>query len=515
MIGESLYEFFVSTQGDLNALMSQTSYFYKCHAMEVSEKNSDVVVDNEPKAAEEESKKPEPAGLNKDHLKINYKSAKTYKDGENYSLDEDITTKNSVNILDAGLSLIDTIAGMVEGVRDNLYVNEYIMTTFPNIVGSNIDVKKELTALQQKRMEYNATTAGVEYILIGGYDSSANILLVDAELLGIRTIFNTAAIFTDVAKVNQATAIAGAISGPFAPLVTVGLLLAWAVAESALDVVHLKDGEEVPLFKNGKDWYLSVEGAVAQCVDQIAEVVGKEAQSILSSIKSHFKNTTKEVIYDVYNNASGTKEQIINNAISDAKGEVGQLATQMADNVGGNEKCSNVINDISKEFDEAAEQVKGEISNWGDKILVDARDQAIKVVNESLDTAFDQIQDGTDEAFKGLSEEIKESLKGNIPIGEVTSTGNTATVKLNYEDYLRILLLMMSQKNKMERVQSLIQANMIHGGNKTFKMEDSSVAIWADMECEIRYLFMSNAILPANVKRDGRMTFTVHSARSY
>ena len=515
LIGESIYLFFSSAQGDLNALMSQTSYFYKCHSMEVNVKNGDVVVDKEPKTEKEENKKPEPADLKAEHLAIAYKSTKTYKGGEDYSLDEDITTKNSVNILDAGLSLIDTIAGMVEGVRDNLYVNEYIMTTFPNIVGSKIDVEKELTALQQKRKDYNATIAGVEYILIGGTDSSANVLLVDAELLGIRTIFNTAAIFTDVAKVNQATAIAASISGPFAPLVTVGLLLAWAVAESALDVVHLKDGEEVPLFKNGKDWYLSVEGAVAACIEELAAVVADEAADLLSNIKTQFKNTAQGVIYDLYNTAQGTKDQIMNQAVSGAKEEVNQLATEIVNNCGNDAACSELMNNISSEFDHAVSQVQNEISGWGDNIFVDARDSAIKAINESMDTTFSKVEKTAKKQIDKFSDKIKESIKGKVPIGEVVNTGNSATVKLDYEDYLRFLLLMMSQKSKMERIQSLIQANMIHGGNKTFKMEDSSVAIWADMDCEIRYLFMSNAILPANVKRDGRMTFTVHSARSY
>ena len=79
----------------------------------------------------------------------------------------------------------------------------------------------------------------------------------------------------------------------------------------------------------------------------------------------------------------------------------------------------------------------------------------------------------------------------------------------------QIFLLMMNQQTKVERIQSLIQANMIQGGNESFRMEDSAVAVWADMECEIRYLFMTNAILPEGVKRQGRMRFMVHSALSY
>ena len=46
-------------------------------------------------------------------------------------------------------------------------------------------------------------------------------------------------------------------------------------------------------------------------------------------------------------------------------------------------------------------------------------------------------------------------------------------------------------------------------------MEDSAVAVWADMQCEIRYLFLTDIILPEGVKRQGKMSFKVYSALSY
>ena len=132
-----------------------------------------------------------------------------------------------------------------------------------------------------------------------------------------------------------------------------------------------------------------------------------------------------------------------------------------------------------------------------------------------MDKAFDKAESTMKTQVGNLSDKVKESIKGKIPVGEVANTGHSTGITLNYEDYLRIFLLMMNQQTKVERIQSLIQANMIQGGNESFRMEDSAVAVWADMECEIRYLFMTNAILPEGVKRQGRMRFMVHSALSY
>lgn len=517
--GETAYRYFSAAQGDLRALMSQTAYFYKCHVMEVSVINGDSTIDRSPATDEQEEAKEPPADLREEHLVINYTGARTAAEGQSYQLESDVSTDNAEDIFNAGLSLTDTLLEALEGVRDNLYVNEYIMSTFPNVVREAYAEEENTTALQQKLQEYSATAAGVEYILIGNPDSGHNVNLVDAELLGMRTIFNSVAIFTDTAKRNQATAIATAISGPFAPIVTIVLLLAWAVAESALDVVQLKNNEEVELFKTGKDWQLSVEGAVEKCIDLAADRVAEEVDDLLSNIQSQIENKTNEAIYEVYNNVSGTADEIMNQAVAMAAGKVDQLTGTIAENSGNHEVCTTAMNEINSGFDTAVEQVQSRINGWSDEILGDAKDQAIKVINESVDTAFDKLGEETKNQINGLSQDLKDSIKGMIPIGEVSATGGPSAIRLDYEDYLRILLLMMNQRTKVERIQSLIQADMNHGVEQgaamIFKMEDSAAAIWADMDCEIRYLFMTDAILPEGVKQHGRMSFTVHGARSY
>lgn len=503
--GETACGYFADAQADLYALMSQTSYFYKCHKTEVDViVKDDISAKNTPKTDQEEENKVDPEDLNEEDLKINYTHATEETDSNSFGLDGNVKTDDVTNILNAGLSLIDMLGDVLEGIRDSVYVNEYILDTFPNVV--SVKNEGDLTDLQKKRKEYRATTAGVEYILIGNTDSDVNVLGVDAELLGIRTIFNIVAIFTDTAKRSQASTLAAAISGPFAPLVTIVLLVAWAIAESAFDVIDLKNGEKVLLFKSGKDWKLSVEGAINNLIDNVVDAVLDKAGDLLSGLHTQIETAANEAIYDIYNTAVGTVES----GVAQARQKVQDISGKIS---GDDPVCGQVMTQMSGQFNSAANELQGEIEHW----TGDARDKAIKVVNESLDTTFDKLEGSLKENLTALGDEAKERVKGLIPVGEVVNSGSSASlgIELSYVDYMRIFLLMMNQEKKVQRIQSFIQASMIHGGNEGFKMEESAVAVWADMDCSIRYLFMTNSFLPDGLKRDGRMTFTVHGAVSY
>ena len=167
---------------------------------------------------------------------------------------------------------------------------------------------------------------------------------------------------------------------------------------------------------------------------------------------------------------------------------------------------------MNKEVKSGVNSVKEARAEFSENV----KEQAVQIASESIDQAFDKVETSMKNGINGLSGDIKEKIQRNglVPSQVENGVENTK-VTLDYGDYMRIFLLMMNQQTKVERVQSLIQANMRYGGSKDFKMEDSAVAVWADMECSIRYLFMTNSIVPKSMKKDGRLTFTVHSARAY
>ena len=86
---------------------------------------------------------------------------------------------------------------------------------------------------------------------------------------------------------------------------------------------------------------------------------------------------------------------------------------------------------------------------------------------------------------------------------------------MNYMDYMRIFLLFMNNETKVQRIQSLIQANLRYGGQEKFSMEGSYVSVSAQLNGSIGYMMMGSAFLPAALKQDGRLQFNVYSNLSY
>lgn len=521
-------QFLTDAQGRLSELCTEASAFYASQVDPPKEEvDSEPDISAEPEADEVEEPKTPTGFDNEDDLEVAYTQAPAPTLADMLSdLDLDTGGNKKVDItkiFDAGLNLVDSLLSMMaEGVRDNIYVNEYIMTTFPNIVDEQDYDPSTATKLQQKRHEYNATNAGEEYILVGKADAEDNVNGAKARLLGVRTIFNTVAIFTDTAKRNQAMALASAIPTPAAPVLTVVILIGWAVAESAIDVAQLMNGEEVPLFKSGSAWTLSIENALNKCVeavvDKAGEVVTDTVGGLLEGFHEQISNQANQAINDIYNGAVSS----VDSALETVKGRVTGLKDSAVSDAG------QLLGQFSQSFDQAANALKDQamtkVQSWSGGI----KDQAIKAVGDSLDQAFTGMETALSEKFSQLGEEAKAQLKGKIGeyldasqlIGDkagvdLTSAAGQAVLDMSYGDYMRVFLLMMNQDKKVQRIQSLIQANMIHGGNEGFRMEDCAVSVWADMDCEIRYLFMENAVLPDKVRRNGRMSFTVHSAVSY
>lgn len=289
-------------------------------------------------------------------------------------------------------------------------------------------------------------------------------------------------------------------------MVTIALLVGWAVAESVMDVVELKEGNEVPLFKTGSDWQLSVEGVVEKCIEVIVDKVTGVVNDMLSGVKENLNNKASQVIYEVYNGAAGSMDS----AAGAIKSKTAELSASVGE-LSGSAELGGAMQELNNALSDQVNKVNERVKEW----TGEARDKAVKVVNESVDTAFDKVSGRIESELRKLGKDAAENIRKWLPVGKVVNTGEQSAVKLGYTDYLQIFLLMMSQEKKVQRIQSLIQANMIHGGNAGFKMEEAPAAIWADMDCSIRYLFMGNPILPQGVKREGRLVFKVHSARSY
>lgn len=472
-------------------------------------------------------------------------------------------------VMQIGLNLFDKIGNFLEGLRDNLYVDAYAMTHFPNYAEHYAKEGSESSELVKKYGDYCASRAEVEYIIAGksgtygagfGYQ---NVNTVQGKLFCIRMLFNSLAIFTDSAKIQQAMVFASAF-GPFALGVMIALLGLWAAAESALDVVKLLEGGSVPVFKQGGDWEFSVGGLYKKGVGILVGAAAGKAEEIageyLNTAIDGMAGSLNRMIYEAYTNADGgisLQDMVweglgmIDTEAANAQESVLEYGNTLCENIKGltDDEGQSLVGDVlqagvSKAFQEYekgireiggtigkyTEELKDEVSKIEDNILnmraVSRLANEVKVkARQTLGTLSENLGDKAAEA-------ISQNLSKVIPVGKVQNTGTTdQSMMFSYTDYLWFFLVIMNQETKVQRIQEMVQVNIRYYyatqkevGNPVeyFALKDIPVAVWADMDYSIGLFFLSNGIVPEQFRikdKDGnalhRLKNKVISAQSY
>ncbi len=522
----------------------------------------------------------------------------------------DISGKVSIDVVDRLLSALDTlvnsISGLLETGRDNIYINTYILETFPNYYThyKKADDNKDNKLLSDPYKNYNASLAEVEFIITGAgvdKDKSFASLAEDPEgfdaviaeikswfgidpedpvgigelsaksiktrLYGLRLLFNTVSIFLDPTMYAQANTLS-AWAGPFAPAVAVVVMIAWVLAETAIDVQVLtagdlfgikleKDEGKVPLLKlRADEWHISVKGALEAMAETIANSVIDEVVKGLSEgvdqVAEAVRGQADALMYDVYTQCKdGTNEtfdSILNsNAVQDSKDALLQWGDDFTNNV------TTLAEEKGLDVTTEAEKINTEI----DAVINNATDHATEVVNKELESArttinkymddtyttvntkvleqYDKVSDKITTAAKDAVEaggdELKNLLNNNkdkyLPSGVTEGNVDSRfTITMGYTDYLQFFLFIMNGEVKMKRVMALMQANLTNQRNLNYKtgekdsvdkvlLEYYPASVWADMELDIKYMFMTDQLVPAAWKENGRMKFNVYSSQGY
>jgi hypothetical protein len=463
--------------------------------------------------------------LNADDLQVDYQKTEQqdwYKD-----VPTTVSESDTSAILQAGLDFIGQIKKVLEGARDSLYINEYAAAYFPNYVQHYRATTKPIATeadnayLSGKGSFYTAfcaTQPELEYVVTGDSNVYTSVANISARLLGIRMALNTAAIFTDTAKVTQANAMA-ACAGPFAPLVAVGLLIAWALAESAMDVADLLTGEEVYLFKQGANWTISAAGLLKKGVGKLVGFVSDEvAAAVKKSIDTGadaVEQAADQAIYEAYDSLSSGADAAVNKARGSLQ-QWGQGVQQQMTQAGYGSQASGLAGAAAGSAGSQASQlIQGTLSNASDRALAMV-DQTVKNISTDLK---DQVDSFSADVQAKITDFVAGSLASILPAGQVAATGkNEGTgfdVKLDYMDYMRLFLLFLGNTTKVQRLQSLIQANLRYGGQQDFSMAGSYVSISAHLDGSIGFLMMSAAVMPPSLRQNGRMNFRVYTTLGY
>lgn len=111
----------------------------------------------------------------------------------------------------------------------------------------------------------------LEYLLAGKASDQENLESAVYRILAVRMAANLLSLFGDAVKMNEALTVATALVGftgnpAIIELAKSGILVAWAYAESIVDIRTLLGGGKLPLIKTSEDWETSL--------DHISEAFG-------------------------------------------------------------------------------------------------------------------------------------------------------------------------------------------------------------------------------------------------
>ena len=113
-------------------------------------------------------------------------------------------------------------------------------------------------------LEGRALSYEIEYLLGKKSSDIENLKVVATEIIAIREAANFVYLLSNPVKIAQAESAAVFLSGAtlspaVVELVKIGLLTAWAFAESILDVRALLAGKRIPLLKSDDTWTTELE----------------------------------------------------------------------------------------------------------------------------------------------------------------------------------------------------------------------------------------------------------------
>ncbi|MBP3335345.1 MAG: hypothetical protein J6L61_04295 [Ruminiclostridium sp.] len=258
----------------------------------------------------------------------------------------DDAAKNATSGLGSMFSnLGKELLNMAEGLRDRLYVSDYIMNMFSydtleaefkkeNGDGATLDLKT-LTQNPINADNNFAYGAEVEYIIYGG-SNSENITKAYGSIYAIRLAFNLIYAFSD-SEIREgafgiATPISAATMGIIpVPLIQGAIIIGLACCESGLDIYDMHNGEKVPLFKNSDTWRLSFRGLVDYARNKAGEIAKKEASRTIDTAQeklSEWLDMTDEQLNENLDDKKKEIDKYLGKSFDDLIGRHAETALQ-------------------------------------------------------------------------------------------------------------------------------------------------------------------------------------------
>lgn len=342
--------------------------------------------------------------------------------------------KNNKNNLTKISELLKLLGQVAEAGRDKLYLQEYMTEMFScytDTLKKDGDGNLVAKAMNGKDMTNNPYFgAEAEYILWGNDSVTKNLQSTRAMIFGVRFALNAVYAFTStdttVPALTAATAIAG-WTGFGVPIVKTVILLAWAMAESFVDVKALCDeGKAVALYKTTDTWSLGYGGLKDKIKADAADLIEDVASKAVDDIFDRLENAAVDASGKLVDFGTDTTESYINKTLdgvyesvrSAVTGPISQLALQIT---GASQALSQA--DIVNKVEETLKGLKNSGSGLVNECINLAIENLLSTkagsIAEQLYAMYGKAKDGT------AIEEINKLLYGDDGrsglIGEVRS----------------------------------------------------------------------------------------------
>jgi hypothetical protein len=392
----------------------------------------------------------------------------------------------------------------------------------------------------------------VEYILYGG-DDSANKVKSYASIFAIRLGFNLIYAFTESEIRDGALAIAAPISAATlgvipAPLIQAAIIIGISIGESSIDLMYLREGMKVPLFKNRDTWQLSFSNLLEKLGSAAGSLVGDMAEKAIHSTTEYLDawlDKTDEELEELV--SGGTDDLMISvdetfdSLITRQINAVIQKLTTLIENgieegeqanIGGyvasrldawlqeaaqtespsslsykvkkeavavlKESGNDLINTVFEGIRDAAEDATTAAATILNDIISTVREtiarqvrQASEAVLEYKTQMINKVKDSVGKGAEELKKTIREQMNGVFGASDAATdvTGISSLLSFQYSDYLRLFLmigLFTNEKTILLRTADAIQVNM---AKKIAKKEDYQLkksAVYVRVEAEIQ-----------------------------
>lgn len=339
-----------------------------------------------------------------------YSDTKTQDGDDNTLSTVNSGTNDDKNMAKNTQSLIKSLQTYLKDLGKNLgesvLVTEYINQQF-SCYTTNMDGKgnrdTNATMLTGYKFCKDDKTPNVEwygaeqeYILYGFDTPEANIAAASATIYAIRFVLNLIYSFTDTEITSFTTSVATAAGGIFPlsiPLIKTALHIGLSLAESAYDLMKLKQGAEVPFYKTSNTWMCKGTNIVRDIAADALETAGSK---VIDATEENI-NKLVDKGYESLSDLKKEKKEEIDKLLEDEKEKL----------------RSQIKTDILLPLELAIQQC---IINFGNSTDIRSK------LNETLDKTCGNIEEqlglnadfGEDNILKTTEKEVMTFVKGQL-----------------------------------------------------------------------------------------------------